>query len=512
MRYCSSPFGRVPLLGMGETTPPDYSFPTAETYTQQLSQGIKDATSFSTDDLGIVMTPAGKSVSGGIKTLLEAAGGGDLSSIIIGAIMPDAPPMLASMLKDLLDNVLDVVISAVGQSIAEAIGGACSSIPLVGFFFGKLVEAIGLLADSTKEADRIADALDRAKGTAHKAHYEHCSWWLSHSVNTCPPATGSQSEGNAATSCPGSIGMTELCTAIGTGEGSSITPSDMFRPIAYNLTPNGRNVNPSAPGIPWCPTACYVWLCGGEAPIGLGRAKYDTLLAKARSLTGDPKLGLPKEIQRAMWSLISGICASTNDPDPTKMIKPWGEQGRGLYPLLTDMIWRSWKPVVEENKFASEGYWDDTLLRVIAEDQALNYQSWGTFCDPDGNCTQNFYRNSCAEYADIIGVYNKAQGQLGATGFVSHIRQYGNYLKSNFVDSSGKIVGHPVSESGIRLISSSVSRAIVSVNYVDPKTAKDLVSPKVTGSQKAILAAGGLGGSYLAYRGIKAAAHLIRSR
>ncbi len=263
---------------LGEAIPSQFSWPTPTDYVQYTASALDSVLQWSSSDLSAVMTPPGRASVGGLRTMFEATSGASLRQLIAGAMGPDVPPNIVSMVTNLLNAALRIGVEGVTKAIGDALGMVADTIPVLGQFVGMFLDAVFALIDAFMGGPGISPEAAQAIKAAKD--------WTNNCVHSWCDVHQRRCSDLAAT------GYDELTKQ------SVVMPADTFRPFAYSLMGNGQ--------MPWCTTTNFLWLCGGEGM--LKRSRYESVLQSVRSATGNPELGVPKEVQRRMWKLIQGIC------------------------------------------------------------------------------------------------------------------------------------------------------------------------------------------------------------
>jgi hypothetical protein len=448
------------------------NWPTAAQYAAETGSAIIDVTSMARDDFLQSFTPPGGVSAAGFKTLMDATVSGGISSLVSslsgGTTNPavnGAVIKLISMMESVLDSALDVVVDSVGKSISGVLGEVASVIPALGQIVGIVLNFITDLSaalDTEAENARHAQAVNEAR-RVWATECRNMNLWSDTQCRSVP--TGVDDRG-----------------------ATIVTPADMFRPVLYSI----YGTEP----LPFCSIMSFLWLCGGETQgATMSRVRYETILNDERRKQGIPNLGIPKEVQRRMWSLIKGLCKSVQSPASETAII--GDQGRSLYPLLLDIVYQYWKFPARARALPSEGCWTEKLLKRLAWEMSTAHTvNW--FGPVNGVETSGRWSGRCADVIDVIG------SQSDYTGFFGMLQSYQTGLRNKFGRPDGTI-GSGVTNAGVKRTIASVKKqgvVVVSKDQADKFIAR-VGGSRLTSSQKAAVAASAIGGSYLAWEVVR---------
>lgn len=401
-------------LSLGEIPPPGgFSFPTPADYVAGTASSIQYVNSLSSGDRNGMFTPPVVSSGAAFKGMMESATGTTIGKIIENAASGnmDVVSLVSSLTTNLLMGAVDIAVSQVGSSVGSSVGSA------LGSAIGGLAQAIPVLGQIVSIVvgyltDFFTGESDAQKALEEKRRQEGYDQQL----NTCLNST-----------CNRLIGQCSGRASMKTDAGIVMSPSDSFRNIAYAM--NGYIPLPIA-----CPSSMYVLLCGAEDPGGMiDRARYDAIVNRVRRDTGDPKIGLPQHVQRAMAKLIIGICQSVTNPEAGFTGAPIKDQGRSLYPMLIDIVYKHWKPYVVNNNAQVEGYWDYNLLYAFVDDMLGTCKAYGSSINAP-----------VTKQSRIIDSCNFVGNLYKATGFMKLIGEYEAGLRWDFGLPNGGLSPTPV--------------------------------------------------------------------
>ena len=460
-----SPFGFVPE---------GFTFPSAVDYAVGTGSAIIDVTSMAGDDFLQSFTPPGGVSAQGLKTLMNSTVSGGISSLVsglagggpVGTVAANAVNKLISMVESVLDSALDVIVDNVSKSISSVLGDVASVIPALGQIAAVV---IGFISDLAAALDTEAEAARKAQANtnAHQQWITECQAMNEWSRTQCQAVpTGISSTGNVI-----------------------VTPADMFRPILYSIYGNSP--------LPYCAIMPFLWLCGGETQNKvMSRARYDAIVNDERKKQNDPKLGIPVEVQRRMWSLIKGLCKCVQAPvSETAII---GDQGRSLYPLLMDIVYQHWKFPTRVRSLPNEGHWTEGLLRRLAWEMSEAHTT--LWSGPVNDVmTSGRWDGRCFDAVDVVG------SQANATGFFGMLQSYQTGLRVAFGRADGTLgsgVTNPILKMNLAT-AKKTSLVVVSSVQANALIGKLKATKKLTAPQKAAVAASAVGGSYLAWEIIR---------
>lgn len=491
-------FRRQAGLGLYSSTidyvqpPSTYHFPTPADYVSGVSTGLRDLFSWGTQELSAALSPPAKSSATGIRAAIETTAGASITSLVSGALAEVVGEKIAAMMVDLVEGAVDAIVDAVVESVGSMIGDLVNVVPVLGQIVGVIIDlaitVYGALTGPSAEAEE--EARRKAKEIATQ---------------------------NAQVACNRTVANCNNLRSTGWIEGVGVvtTPADLFRPMAYVQSQGWAQ--PGTPnGVPWCQTMFFAALCGGEDQqlFWQSRGFYDTFIARCRTKYNDPNLGIPREAQRRMKMLLNGIFKSVRDPTYPVGATFKTDGGRTLFPLLVDLIWSFYGGNQRRSPTLAKelpGYWDERLLREIALEFApwhRGYYSAGSGAD---FVSANAYTN-CTEVVDMVGTRSTTYGFMNIFG------TYETSLINRFGDQYGNPTPFVTNKAALSKLQATSKRGVLVFTKATAdkavKTATETGSTSVprTVAQKALLVAGGLGGSYLAYRGIKAGVKLVRKR
>ena len=391
-----------------------------------------------------------------------------------------------------------------GIAVAKAISSITASVPLV----GAVLDAV--FAVFTMIIDVLAAYSENAAEAEHMVR-EAC--WQQCRAN------------------PAHIPI----TAAATGPNGALTPADMFRDN-FIAGPGG--------GMPVSLGSMYILMCTPETQ-GYGPTRSQIA---AGPPVGAPPWGadlwwpeIDTQTKREMMGLIRGIMASVREPGFHDPKDPPGDDGKSLWPTLNELISRKvmdiWLPKTQlevdpslvairvQEKFQARA---DAMFAYLA---GVEYASW---------CAGGAAKACATFYCSCAPIVSGAPGDPGfnlAGTFVESIRSWQNQIETDVLsrlsqlitdnetaltnappfelnaDISKALIAKSASYKGKVIATRSqtivgAGRGLMQAKSIGPSTA----TKAITASQKAILMAGGLGGSYLAYRGIKTLAQHLRSR
>jgi hypothetical protein len=272
--------------------------------------------------------------------------------------------------------------------------------------------------------------------------------------------------------------------------------ADTFRGTAYamHVAQAARN---GAIAIPWCGPMPFVALCGGETEgvLWKNRAEYNAVLASLRAKYNDPTLGIPPEAQRRMWKYAKAICSCVNDPRVEVEQRAIGDAGRSMMPMLVDLCWSFCQSNARRTSALARmlpGTWTPAFLADLVAYHAPTClgsgHSGGAAVVWSGNCASSGY--------DIVGDFNKDHG------FVKTFSDYDVKL-DHFFGSGGRLTGRVRSQSAISALRATQARGRLLISQRSAEDAAKAGGKTLTGGEKALLVAGGLGTAYLGFRGWK---------
>jgi len=213
-----------------------------------------------------------------------------------------------------------------------------------------------------------------------------------------------------------------------------------------------------------------------------------------------------------MWGLVKAIMSATQDPSPGYMGRRWGDGGQAAMMLLMDIVFRHYEPVARHLFGDRDGYWSPYLAKAMTHRLETAYRVSDKSCIDD-ICARAY--GSCLTDID---------DQL-----INAMSLYKETFIDEFVDENGRVIGVPLATRKPGLAASRMSlssaiksrlaqpRSILSLQGDAAKRFADAVSKSstragaTTTGQRALLAAAGLSGSYLLFRGAKWAQHRRRS-
>lgn len=296
--------------GSAPEAPPGFIFANQKTYAESLIRGISVVdTDWATTNLDAPVAAASVAVRVAIEgalgkpmsQLVDLAGTGNLSAIDVS----DATGAISSLLKGSLK-----VVSEFSEA-AKTIGDIAGSFPILGQIVSVVVNlVVGLLgADS-----------------AHKAAEEAAERKLHNELGViCKNAW-------------------QLDQPFGTGYGGAVTPSDLFRKMAFG--------NPSR--MVFNTSSMLLMLCGSE---GGAMSKERSRELRDRGRESNSKIGIPPATQRRMFKLIKGIMTTVVNPISDH---PIGDQGFTLMPILVGIV----------RKEYLRGTWDKRFAKILSDEIA----------------------------------------------------------------------------------------------------------------------------------------------
>ena len=405
-----------------------------------------------------------------VETLYKAISGAGAGQYVTGA--------QASAVFDAIVGVTQnvyAVVSSITGAVSSAMGGLMEALPIM----GAIVEvAFGLVDIFVQAANEAGEDDIEAIHKCWDVLAEECTSILQADRDLVLPR--------------------------GTGAGGARVPADYFRSLA--------KAGPAT--FPYSVGSIFALLCAPEQQGwgGITRAIYN----------GTPPIqtDIPPDRKRAMWACVKGLMASWRNINFQAPSAVSTDEGRVLSPILMELIRRE-ASNRERGNGEGEAWLDDVAKRLDNWLRTGGERSFGrngpgwhvsTGCSMDGDeCTD--CEGSC---------YGYASGSLAST-FTSMV--YGwqatlnNAASRNFsaeiADRRSKnwtIRGLPggklivIGGSGAaKLMQTSVKRQKL---YASGGTAE--AGQELSGGAKAALVLGGLGGSYLLYRGAKAIARRVR--
>jgi hypothetical protein len=428
-------------------TPAEYSQLTSAALAQVRSAGysVMDSVSFPGSDIAkSVLTNVASGQTEALSAVLEAAVGKSLEALGVqgaGALVGD----FVGVMRDALDGNLQAVVIGSVELVGK-LAETLSGIPIVGQIAGAVCSIISIIWEAF--AARAAGD-EEARQLCFEGVRNKCERRMREAVALPTSATGT-------------------------------TPADLFRQSLYAYR--------SGSGLPLNVGSMYILLCGGETQgFGMDRAYYDSVMGSVRALHG-AALGIHPEIQRTMWKLIKGVMSAVENPAFGQTdLSPIGDQGRSLFPILQDIIrneYVRWKTT-------GKGGWNDEMAGALADvltsqvTGRASVSSWSeagvhvSMCD----CTEA----GPPARLDVALVESVRQWELQLKDFF--------WKGDRFVFGGGQ--GGAPKAGRISITSAAAKKIIVA------SSGETSVAPAVTTGQKVALAASGLGGSYLLYRGAK---------
>jgi hypothetical protein len=491
------------------------------------------------------VTPAGKQVAGGLGALMEGATGKSLGGLVAStALAGSVSADFIDVVANVIDGALELVIDAVTETVADAIGSVLNVIPVLGQLAGLVVDiVVGMLTYSADQVAASEQAREQAKASAMNK--------LIALLNPMCNAELAYAQQNIVPTSP-----------------DGKTPADMFRPIYYRWKRGGG-------ALPLTPLSIIVMLCGPEADgWAFSESSYEQFIEEARTgvmynyaeenvppigkdegkeryrfhgrfvgqadegwvyltsnpipevdfeanklglmrgrmapcekqvgrdgrIVPDPGLGLKPHVRRRLWELVRAVFSATQDPGPRSFVRR-GDGGRAAMSLILDILFRHYEPVARDLFGDTDGYWTPYLAK----------------CMEHRITTLPSYRRKKSSVDTEYGKRYRAVGSCTSNlsgQFIDFINAYREQFIPKFLDANGRWLNSPKdspkvpASSRARLILTGKDAAAFSGKI---KKASTYVEP-ITIPQKILLATAGLGGSYLAYRGIKTGARLLRAR
>jgi hypothetical protein len=473
-------------LSLGEIAPPTgFNFPTMSDYAGGLVSGIQYVGSLSSGDRGGLFTPPAVSSGVAFKGMMESAVGTTINGIASGIASGDGNvvSVVSSLATNLLMGGVEVAVSqagvAAGSAVGSALSGIAGAIPVLGQIVSLIVQYLGEFFAGESEEQQAREELRRQQG-------------FDQQINSC-----------LRTTCDRLIGQCSGRASMVTDVGLVMSPADSFRNISYAL--NGYIPLPVA-----CPSSMYVILCGAEDPGGLiNRDRYNAIVNQVRKSTGDPKIGLPQHVQRTMSKLIAGICQAVTSPEAGYTGEPIKDQGRSLYPLLIDIVYKHWKPYVIKNNVQVEGYWDENLLYAFVDEMLGTCKAYGgsvtITTSPSGDMASGGqYDGTVTKQKSILSSCNFIGSLYKATGFMKLIGDYESNLRWQFGLQGGGLSPVPVnSETKSRLLFTKKNSKLVMTPQRAAEVMSNMRSDGSDITRLFLTGAGMLGTGYLAWQGGK---------
>jgi hypothetical protein len=462
----------------------EFTYPTQANYVDSLSTALSSVGSgvrsyLGEKDWGVPILQSVDSMTAIYETV---------SGVGVGSRTPsEQAHVVADAILGVVQNLYTVTLaisSAVGAAadVIGAVGDVAGAIPVMG---AALDAAMGLFSWIAQAKEDTLKEQACAKQTAYDKWIEKCQK---------PKHWPILSES--------------------TGAGNSVTAADLFRDNAI--------AGPGAP-MPTSLGSMYIMICAPEAQgYGPSRDEYAKTLINTQDRWGWDEIDT--ETKRTMWALIKGIMASVRNPgfhDPEPL---HGDGGKALFPVLQEIVRRKvvdiWGPEEAERKFLERARLMATWL--------VGYESSWAKCNDEGYTWDGYCYNVTREHNDLASSLVQSvrgwQTRLETEVFPS----YQGFMKKTLMANPNvkqivltqaaaeKLLGRSA-DMGHRLksIGAVRSKAIAFRKLgilfdQDKKTATG--GTALTTGQKAILATAGIGGSYLAYRGLKAGARLLRAR
>lgn len=366
---------------MGEIAPPaSFRFANTGEYTRLTAQGLNTLYKEGVGGLKEFMSPPAIISTTGLVNAMESAAGIGIDKLVTQALPADVPSKIAHLVTDLLERAVGVAVDYISGEIVDAVGSALDVIPFLGqavkILFGWFISAF------TEEAKLKGELEESAEKKAISEARRLCSLWTQ---DARPVATSNL----------------------------GVTPADMFRQVAYAAQSGTR--------LPMSTASIYVMLCGGETQgVGLTRTEYNQLLGRAQVHIGRG-VGLPKDIQRKMWTLIKGIMSAVQDPSLRSDLTQIGDQGRSLMPLLQDIVWNHHIDVAR----GSSGWWNSKFIEYLSDALASKWTVRGHACGYVWGGAVDICRvvtKNCANYVELTDPFYKS------------IRSWQNILKDEYTD------------------------------------------------------------------------------
>jgi hypothetical protein len=443
---------RIITRGLGEAgIPSGFAWPTFGEYAQYTSQAlarVKD-TGFSllvAPDSSIPTSDVG-------KLILTATAGGHKEAI-------------TTIVETIVNKSIDVIgVQGVSPSTVNNLVYGLQD-ALNGNIEGAVIGAIRATAG-------IAETLSAIPVIGMIAE------WVCTTISAMYDSAGYHEEQFAASAAQCQAVLQEQCSKrieadapFGTGS-EGVTPSDMFRQNLYAY--RGKATYPINIG------SMYIGLCGGEAQgVGIDRARYNEMMGWVRAKHG-ASIGINPEIQKTMWKLIKGIMFSAERTDIRVDITPIGDKGRSLFPILQDIVRNEYLRF----KTTGKGGWNDDVALAISDYTVGWVQAQGkstggvgvavTFCD-------------CASPVRRVDL---------TRALVESVFKWQAHLQEKFLSNGRFIYGATPSikkVKGVIMFSNKQSEKMVRAGAL---------KPSLTAPQKATVAAGAVGGSYIAWEIIR---------
>jgi hypothetical protein len=280
-------------------------------------------------------------------------------------------------------------------------------------------------------------------------------------------------------------------------------PADLFRPVAKK--------GPST--LPYSVGSLFVMMCAPEQQGwgGITRAVYDR--------TPSMHVDIPADRKRAMWACVKGLMTCWRDIGYRAPSAVSTDEGAVLSPILMEFIRRE-AADRERGNGEGEAWLNDTASRLdtwLRTGGELSfgpgvgpgwYNTIGYSADRDASatCGGSCYGGASSlvvPFTELIAGWQTTLNDAARRGFDEEIsaRRAGNWALQG--RPGGKTITIPPTVARQLLRKSSLREQAL-------KTAEPTGSKDIGAGAKAMLVLGGLGGSYLLYRGAKAAVRRFR--
>jgi hypothetical protein len=441
--------------------PSTFHFPTEREYLGALSRSTKSLVDLGSYELTKIISPPANSSVKGLITLVESTSGSSLAEIISGRMLPNAPAQVTEMMTNLLNGALDVVIAGVSKAAAELLVGIIDVIPVLGTIVGAAIGIIRTIADAADGA-KINPQDEQWVNQLSKERYNECLQLV------CATQNAGKCRDVRETGYNPQLGVHRSI-------------ADTFRPFAYALH-EARPAQNGSVALPFCgilfPLAA---MCGAETggAVWKNRGEYDSFVRTMRIKYNDPKLGIPVEIQRRMWSLFTSICKSTNDPRMSAENAPIGDGGRSLFPLLVDLSWSFCNDNSRRSAWLNTnipGHWTIPFLKDMVAYHA-------PVCSGSASASgiAATISGKCSDHVDIVGGWDQN------SGLAKLFSNYDIQLKNGFGAGDGVIRSIVTNRT-----------MLASLKSVQKKGAV-VIRPTRSSAEVIALVATSIGGSYLAW-------------